>query len=100
MFDKNGQPLYKQEGPKFTKAMKSQYSHINIPVVYDSKVTKLGDVREHAASKEDVRRGYSPVGADQSPAPQEVKEQKISMDRYLKQPLDAYVSLKDNKVKV
>lgn len=102
MFDKNGQPLYKQEGPKFTKAMKSQYSHINIPVVYDQQVRTFGATRDgkHAASKEDVTRGYSPVGADQSPAHIEIKEQKVSMEKYLKQPLDAYVSKKDNRVKV
>ena len=47
MFDKNGQPLYKQEGPKFTKAMKSQFSQINMPVVYDPTVKSFGLLKDH-----------------------------------------------------
>ena len=64
MFDKNGYPLYKQKDPEFAKAMKTQYQKLNIPIEFDPSIKAMAMLRENkqAASKEDIRRGYSPVG--------------------------------------
>ena len=82
-----------------------------MPADFDPSVKAMAMLRDNkqAASKEDVRHGYSPVGLDESPkfgntdaSPnnKDTGEQRISMEQYLKEPLDAYVSKNNNKVTV